>query len=170
MTTRVLTRRAALIALGALAACPDDRACAGARARDVPRRAGRRRSPARQRRRSDRRLGGERHAGCARAGPRTASRAGRPQRRDADRASGDDLSLPEFRADPARSGPAQDTIEGDLIVKGPHGGVVSETPLRAITSYFPKPVDQPLWVESNHNRIDLLAQAFAGWVPRQLGL
>ncbi len=67
-------------------------------------------------------------------------------------------------------GSCTDTIEGDLVVRGPRGGVISETPLRAITSYFPRPVDQALWVESNKNRIQLLSQAFAGWVPRQLGL
>ena len=71
---------------------------------------------------------------------------------------------------PGLLGSCTDTIEGDLIVKGPRGGVVSETPLRAITSYFPKGVDQALWEELNRNRIELLAQAFAGWVPRQLGL
>jgi hypothetical protein len=31
-------------------------------------------------------------------------------------------------------------------------------------------VDQPMRVESNHWRIVALAQAFAGWVPRELGL
>jgi hypothetical protein len=71
---------------------------------------------------------------------------------------------------PGAWGSCTDTIEGDLVVKGPRGGVISETPLRAITSYFPKPVDQALVVESNKNRIELLSQAFAGWVPRQLGL
>src|SRR5271165_2477815 len=67
-------------------------------------------------------------------------------------------------------GSCKDTIEGDLIIRGPRGGVISETPLRALTTYYPMAVDGPLWVESNHNRIDLLARAFAGWVPRQLGL
>jgi hypothetical protein len=70
---------------------------------------------------------------------------------------------------PGALGSCLDTMEGDLIVKGARGGVVFETSLRAINSYFPSPVDQALWVESNRNRIDLLAQAFAGWVPRQLG-
>ena len=71
---------------------------------------------------------------------------------------------------PGPLGSCTDTIEGDIVVRGPRGGVIFETPLRAITSYFPKPVDQALWVESNKNRIELLSQAFAGWVPRQLGL
>jgi len=67
-------------------------------------------------------------------------------------------------------GQGQDTIAGDLIVRGPRGGVVSETPLRAISSYYPNAVDQTLIVQWNRTRIDALAQAFAGWVPRQLGL
>ncbi len=67
-------------------------------------------------------------------------------------------------------GRGQDTIEGDLIVRGPRGGVVSETPLRAISSYYPNAVDQPLFERWNRSRVDALAQAFAGWVPRQLGL
>jgi hypothetical protein len=31
-------------------------------------------------------------------------------------------------------------------------------------------VDQPMTVESNHDRITTLAQSFAQWTPRQLGL
>ncbi len=67
-------------------------------------------------------------------------------------------------------GMGQDTIAGDLVVHGPRGGVVSETPLRAIASYLPNSVDRATPVEWNRWRIDALAQAFAGWVPRQLGL
>ncbi len=66
-------------------------------------------------------------------------------------------------------GRGQDTIEGDLIVRGPRG-VAADVPLRAITSYYPSGVHQPLWVDWNRSRVDALAQAFAGWVPRQLGL
>jgi len=65
---------------------------------------------------------------------------------------------------------SQDTIEGTLIVHGPRGTMPAETPLRAITSYYPSGVDQPLRVESNRARIVLLSQAFAGWTPRELGL
>lgn len=65
---------------------------------------------------------------------------------------------------------SQDTIEGVLVVRGARGRVAADTPLRAITSYYPTPVDQPLRVESNHQRVAALAQAFAGWVPRELGL
>jgi hypothetical protein len=68
------------------------------------------------------------------------------------------------------SGASQDTITGVLFVRGPRGTIGAETPLRAITTYYPMAVDQALVVQSNHDRIVLLAQAFAGWAPRQLGL
>ena len=67
-------------------------------------------------------------------------------------------------------GASQDTINGTLLIKGPHGGIAAETPIRAITSYHPTPVDQPMRVESNYWRVVALAQAFAGWAPRGLGL
>ena len=62
-----------------------------------------------------------------------------------------------------------DTINGTLLVRGPRRGVAA-APIRAITSYYPTAVDQPLRVESNHWRVIALAQAFAGWAPRTLGL
>jgi hypothetical protein len=67
-------------------------------------------------------------------------------------------------------GASQDTINGTLLIKGPHGGVAASAPIRAITSYHPTPVDQPMRVESNYWRVVALAQAFAGWAPRELGL
>jgi len=67
-------------------------------------------------------------------------------------------------------GGSQDTINGTIFIKGPHGGVAAETPIRAITSYHQTPVDQPLRVESNYWRVVALSQAFAGWAPRELGL
>jgi len=67
-------------------------------------------------------------------------------------------------------GGSQDTINGTLLIKGPHGGIAAGAPLRAMTFYHPMPVDQPMRVESNHWRVVALAQAFAGWAPRQLGL
>jgi hypothetical protein len=67
-------------------------------------------------------------------------------------------------------GQSQDTIGGVLIVHGPRGTVAMETPLRAISNYYPMAVDQPLAVQSNHDRIVALAQAFAYWTPRELGL
>jgi hypothetical protein len=66
-------------------------------------------------------------------------------------------------------GASQDTITGSLIVEGGRG-YGEEVPLRAISSYFPSPVDQPLWVQANHDRVRILAESFAAWAPRQLGL
>jgi hypothetical protein len=67
-------------------------------------------------------------------------------------------------------GSSQDTITGVLLVRGPRGSVAAETPLRATSNYFPMAVDQALVVQSNHDRIVKLAQAFAQWAPGQLGL
>jgi hypothetical protein len=64
----------------------------------------------------------------------------------------------------------QDTINGTLLVKGPRGGVVANVPLRAISSYFPMAVDQTLVERALQGRVTALAQAFAGWAPRELGL
>ena len=76
---------------------------------------------------------------------------------------------------PSSGGPGpfrrtQDTMEGSLLVAGPRGVLAAPTPLRAISSYFPNPVDQPEWVRSNHDRVVALARNFAFWAPRQLGL
>lgn len=67
-------------------------------------------------------------------------------------------------------GSSQDTIEGVLIVHGPRGTMPELTPLRATSNYYPSPVDQPLRVQSNHDRIVALARNYAYWAPRQLGL
>jgi hypothetical protein len=64
----------------------------------------------------------------------------------------------------------QDTINGTLLVKGPRGGVAASVPLRAISSYFPMAVDQALVERALYYRVTALAQAFAGWAPRELGL
>jgi hypothetical protein len=64
----------------------------------------------------------------------------------------------------------QDTINGTLLVKGPRGGVVASVPLRAIASYIPMAVDQALVERALQGRVTALAQAFAGWAPRELGL
>jgi hypothetical protein len=61
-----------------------------------------------------------------------------------------------------------DVIEGALIVKGPRGAAA--TPLRAITSYHPSAVDQALFEDGYHGRVAALAEAFAGWAPRELGI
>jgi len=64
----------------------------------------------------------------------------------------------------------QDTMEGSLLLIGPRGAVVARAPMRAISSYFPMAVDQPMWVQSNHDRIVALARNFAFFAPSQLGL
>jgi hypothetical protein len=68
------------------------------------------------------------------------------------------------------AGGSQDTVAGAFIVWGPRGGVVSQIPLRAISFYYPMAVDQALVERAYHGRIVALAQAFAGWAPRELGL
>jgi hypothetical protein len=64
----------------------------------------------------------------------------------------------------------QDTINGTLLVEGPRGVVVAKVPLRAISSYIPMAVDQALVERALQGRVTALAQAFAGWAPRELGL
>ena len=64
---------------------------------------------------------------------------------------------------------SQDTINGTLLLRGPRG-VVANVPLRAITSYFPMAIDQTLVERALEGRVTALAQAFAGWAPRELGL
>jgi hypothetical protein len=82
----------------------------------------------------------------------------------------DDLYLGPSSGGPGPWGASQDTINGTLLVKGPHGGIAGAAPVRAVAWYHPMGVDQPMRVESNHWRIVALAQAFAGWAPRELGL
>jgi len=71
---------------------------------------------------------------------------------------------------PGPRGSAQDTIIGSFVVRGPRGGIEAQIPLRAIASYYPNAVHQALVEEAYHWRIVELAQAFAGWAPRELGL
>ena len=71
---------------------------------------------------------------------------------------------------PGPRGSAQDTIIGSFLVRGPQGGIASVIPLRAIASYYPSAVDQALVARAYHGRIVALAQTFAGWAPRELGL
>lgn len=66
------------------------------------------------------------------------------------------------------AGASQDTMSGVLIVGGPRGGV--DTHLRAISFYYPMAIDQTLWERAYYYRVVALAQAFADWVPRKLGL
>ena len=76
---------------------------------------------------------------------------------------------PSSGGGPAPFGYTQDTINGTLLLKGPRG-VVANVPLRAISSYFPMAVDQALVERALQGRVVALAQAFAGWAPRELGL
>jgi hypothetical protein len=71
---------------------------------------------------------------------------------------------------PGPRGSAQDTVVGSFVVRGPRGGIASVIPLRAIASYYPMAVDQALVARAYHGRIVALAQTFAGWAPRELGL
>jgi hypothetical protein len=71
---------------------------------------------------------------------------------------------------PGPRGSSQDTIVGSFVVRGPRGGIESEIPLRAIASFYPSGVDQALVARAYHWRIITLAQTFAGWAPRELGL
>jgi hypothetical protein len=67
-------------------------------------------------------------------------------------------------------GSAQDTIIGSFVVRGPRGGIASQIPLRAIAFYYPSAPDQAMVEQAYHWRVVALAQAFAGWAPRELGL
>jgi hypothetical protein len=67
------------------------------------------------------------------------------------------------------SGGSVDSIEGVLIV-GSRGRPAAETPLRAVAPYQLAAIDQPLFEEAYHSRVAALAQAFAGWAPRELGV
>jgi hypothetical protein len=71
---------------------------------------------------------------------------------------------------PGAWGSTQDTITGVLMVRGPRGGVAADKPLSAIATYYPMAVDQALVERAYHGRVTALAQAFAGWAPRELGL
>ena len=80
------------------------------------------------------------------------------------------IYLAPSQGGPGSRGTAQDTIIGSFLVRGAMGGIESETPLRAISFYFPMGVDQTLVERAYHGRIVALAQVFAGWAPRELGL
>ena len=65
----------------------------------------------------------------------------------------DDLYLGPNNGGAGPWGASQDTINGTLLVTGPHRRVAADAPVRAITWYHPMAVDQPLRVESNHWRV-----------------
>lgn len=70
---------------------------------------------------------------------------------------------------PGSLGANQDTIEGTLILSGPRG-IVDEVPLRATASFIQTPVDVAFPFDANRDRVVTLAKSFAAWTPRQLGL
>jgi hypothetical protein len=172
MSTFLLTRRAGLLALGALAlqGCvstpPPSVAARGLRFRaitvDV--------SPLRAS------MGDPTAAWVQEALPGALAQALAPYMAPGDRngatlvARIDYLYLGSSSGGPGFFGQTQDTINGTLLVLGPRGGVVEKAPLRAISSYIPMAVDQALVERALQGRVTALAQAFAGWAPRELGL
>jgi len=57
-------------------------------------------------------------------------------------------------------GPARDQMVGVVTVGG------AEWPLRASTPYYPSPSDNAMIEKSNYDRVRQLSQAFAFWVAR----
>ena len=55
-------------------------------------------------------------------------------------------------------------------MRGARDGVAAETSVRAIAAYNPNASDETLVEEAYHGRVVALAQAFAGWAPRELGV
>ena len=82
----------------------------------------------------------------------------------------DDLYLGPSSGGTGSWGASQDTINGTLLVKGPRGGIAADTPDPGDHFVPPDPRRPALRVESNYWRVVWLAQAFAGWAPRELGL
>jgi hypothetical protein len=170
MPTFPLTRRAAIAALGALvlpalAETPSASAQPGLRIRaikvDV--------SPIRQS------MGDPTAAWVEQALPGALAQSLAPYMAPGDRngatlvARIDNLYLGPSSGGPGPMGSTQDTINGALVLKGPRG-VGANVPLRAISSYYPTPVDQTLVERALQGRVTALAQVFAGWAPRELGL
>ena len=116
---------------------------------------------ARQRRRSDRRLGAASASRRARAVARRLHRPWRPARRDPDSADRRSLS----RADTA--GPAFLAVRRTRSTarwssRARVAGSRPKRPIRAITSYHQTPVDQPLRVEFNYWRVVWLGAGVRG--------
>lgn len=166
-----LTRRAALAALGALVlSVPGEMRSAMAQPRlrirairvDV--------SPIR------RSMGDPTAAWVEEALPRALAQALAPYTAPGDRGGATLVARIDYLyLGPSSGGPGffhqtQDTINGTLLLRGPRGGVIASVPLRAISSYFPMAVDQALVERALQGRVTALAQAFAGWAPRELGL
>ncbi|HKN28599.1 MAG TPA: hypothetical protein VJY34_12230 [Roseiarcus sp.] len=59
-------------------------------------------------------------------------------------------------------GHSPDQIVGTVTIAG------VERPLRATSTYYPSPVDNTVIAQSNYNRVYQLSQAFAYWVAREV--
>ena len=42
-----------------------------------------------------------------------------------------------------------------------------QTTIHATSTWWPSPVDQTLWEQSNRSRVQALAQSYAGWLARK---
>src|SRR5271165_2540328 len=72
------------------------------------------------------------------------------------------LTLGPNAGQPVNGGRSIDNISGVAIVGG------AQIPLRATVTYWPSASDQTMIEQSNHDRVSLLAQALADWVPSYL--
>ncbi len=50
------------------------------------------------------------------------------------------------------------------------GSAARQTRLRATSTYIPSPVDQALWEQALHGRVQALSQSIAYWLKRKWGL
>jgi hypothetical protein len=65
-------------------------------------------------------------------------------------------------------GPADpDTMKGVATLSG---SATRQTKLRATSTYIPSPVDQTLVEQALHGRVSELSQSFAYWLKRKMGL
>ena len=170
MSAFPLTRRAAARRSGARFAGGRRSERAGAAQRPVPQHCGRRLAVARQHGRSDGRLGAAGASRRARPGlgrlharPATARRdPGGADRRSLSRAEQRrDRPVGRFAGHDQRHAPGQGPAWGGRRPTRPSGRSLRTTRW---------PSTSLLRVESNHWRVVALAQAFAGWAPRELGL
>ena len=72
------------------------------------------------------------------------------------------LTLGPNSGQPVNGGRSIDNISGVAIVGS------AQIPVRATTTYWPSASDQTMIDQSNHDRVALLAQALADWLPSYL--
>jgi len=82
----------------------------------------------------------------------------------------DNLYLGPLSGGAEPGGAVPDWMAGVVFVKGPRGGVPAEVPVKATSFYYPEPVDQALVEQGLRYRVYELSLAFAGWVSKELGL